>query len=325
MCCFICPLWVRDRLALYVMWLGEAFDSKADSCFDRVVWYAGPVLVCVGFFLTFALSLCGVGLILPVRFSAAHFNNDNNTASVYELACKLVVLVGVLNILVRYIYAVFTNPGNTESTAYARLLQKRTIITTEEKPTTHPMLKWTKCRITGAIKPPRSHFDSVNGKLVLGFDHWCPWLFNSVGYANYRHFVWLLVWVYALTLMGVLLTVDLVLVRFKRHSTLLGWKMDWLVLVEFAFCLALNMAVGMLLAWHLYLASTAQTSVDYLVLTSRRRREGADIPNPFCTGSAYINLRGVLLSEHGWGWLEFLIPPNPKLHPLNKPFPDAEW
>ena len=43
-----------------------------------------------------------------------------------------------------------------------------------------------KCR---ALKPPRTHHDSISGRCVLVMDHYCPWMGNAVGYGNYRYFV----------------------------------------------------------------------------------------------------------------------------------------
>ena len=54
---------------------------------------------------------------------------------------------------------------------------------------------WSYCDRTGLPKPPRSHFDHVTKSLVLNMDHFCPWMFNVVGYFNYRYFVNFLMYV----------------------------------------------------------------------------------------------------------------------------------
>ena len=38
------------------------------------------------------------------------------------------------------------------------------------------------CRKCGHFKPDRAHHDSVTDECVLRFDHYCPWLFNAVGF-----------------------------------------------------------------------------------------------------------------------------------------------
>ena len=45
------------------------------------------------------------------------------------------------------------------------------------------------CRRTGQYKPPRSHYDSVTGRLVLNMDHFCPWLDNCIGFYNKKFFL----------------------------------------------------------------------------------------------------------------------------------------
>jgi hypothetical protein len=46
--------------------------------------------------------------------------------------------------------------------------------------------EWGYCRYSSQPKPPRSHYDHVMKALVLNMDHYCPWMFNCVGYFNYR-------------------------------------------------------------------------------------------------------------------------------------------
>jgi len=48
--------------------------------------------------------------------------------------------------------------------------------------------EWGFCIISNQPKPPRAHFDHVTRNLVLNMDHYCPWMFNSIGYFNYRYF-----------------------------------------------------------------------------------------------------------------------------------------
>lgn len=38
-------------------------------------------------------------------------------------------------------------------------------------------------------KPPRSHHDSVTGRCISKFDHFCPWIGNAVGAMNHKFFV----------------------------------------------------------------------------------------------------------------------------------------
>jgi hypothetical protein len=49
-----------------------------------------------------------------------------------------------------------------------------------------PPFEWGYCARTGTAKPPRAHYCSVRRRLVLNMDHYCIWVFNTIGYANYR-------------------------------------------------------------------------------------------------------------------------------------------
>jgi len=37
-------------------------------------------------------------------------------------------------------------------------------------------------------KPPRAHHDSVTGRCIVKFDHYCPWVGNAVGQLNHKLF-----------------------------------------------------------------------------------------------------------------------------------------
>merc|ERR1712136_582221 len=44
------------------------------------------------------------------------------------------------------------------------------------------------CRKSNVYKPDRAHFCRVLGRVVLRMDHHCPWLGNTVGFANHKYF-----------------------------------------------------------------------------------------------------------------------------------------
>jgi len=44
------------------------------------------------------------------------------------------------------------------------------------------------CRKSQAFKPDRAHFCRAMGRVVLRMDHHCPWLGNTVGWANHKYF-----------------------------------------------------------------------------------------------------------------------------------------
>jgi len=44
------------------------------------------------------------------------------------------------------------------------------------------------------FKPPRAHHDSITGRCVVKFDHYCPWVCNAVGYRNHKFFLMFIFW-----------------------------------------------------------------------------------------------------------------------------------
>jgi len=274
------------------------------------------VLLLFGTALIALLSTLGFVYIIP-----AEIKSPSLQWSVRGFLC-----LGVFNICARYLFAVGTNPGTPSSRVYERALNAR--IVKEEDDLSGPsgppsLLTWSRCKKTGSAKPPRAHYDSVNRELVMNFDHWCPWLFNSVGYGNYRHFLVFLGWIWVLTSLGLFLSAEPFFTGLKSRGGLDVHELSSVsFVIVFCLCLALSLAIGVLFSWHLFLSMTAQTSVDFLILHGRRSRIDEDYPNPFDSGSIWSNLSGVLFSQGG-GWWELLFPPHPARDPAGKPFPGA--
>jgi len=63
-----------------------------------------------------------------------------------------------------YLKAVFTDPGTVP--ANWQVYFNSDAREEEEK----------KCKKSGLYKPPRAHYDSISGRLVLKMDHYCPWV-----------------------------------------------------------------------------------------------------------------------------------------------------
>lgn len=118
-------------------------------------------------------------------------------------------------------------------------------------------------------KPPRSHYDSVSGKLVLNLDHFCPWVANTVGFYNRKFFIlfltytWLtctycfVVLYYALIRKALWLRPDLIDQSIQiPPSMMIAAYMA--VIFDAVFAVALFLFGGL----HWYLALRNQTSVE---------------------------------------------------------------
>ena len=100
-------------------------------------------------------------------------------------------------------------------------------------------------------KAPRSHYDHVTHKLVLNMDHYCPWMFNVVGFANYRYFVLFLFYVATACVYGLSLTAEPILVAGKwiarrEGRQRLSQSARSAVLFTFALSLSVGIAVSIL-------------------------------------------------------------------------------
>jgi palmitoyltransferase len=172
--------------------------------------------------------------------------------------------------------------------------------------------EWGFCRYSNQPKPPRSHYDHVTKTLVLNMDHFCPWMFNTIGYLNYRYFVNFLLYVCIGMLYGALLSVRSFLsMSFRPKAVSAVWRPErgdeTAVAFSFMLCLSVGLAVACLGGFHLYLLLTAQTTIEFHGNYSNMRRakqHGSIWKNPYDLGWKQ-NWRQVYGSQH---WLRALLP-----------------
>src|SRR5262245_27022370 len=123
-----------------------------------VAYVMGPVLVLLGFALVVFLATIGYLYIIPTQ---CHSTKTKYLATAY-------LTTGLINILLRYVYAVMTNPGTSTSLAYRKMLEfKRSHPLPQSQPNEAELrngppslLSWTICKHSKLDKPPRAHFDS---------------------------------------------------------------------------------------------------------------------------------------------------------------------
>jgi palmitoyltransferase len=144
-------------------------------------------------------------------------------------------------------------------------------------------------------------------------DHHCPWLNNCVGWRNYPYFVRLLFYVWA----GCLFMIAVGARPFLRalstppadgaeaaaRRALLSPHSR--VMLSVILCAAIGAAVAALLAWHVYLVSTNQSSIEFLgnrAHASRLQLRGQVRRNPHDRGCAR-NWRAVFGDGHPALWL----------------------
>eukprot|EP00566_Odontella_aurita_P014341 CAMPEP_0113547232 /NCGR_PEP_ID=MMETSP0015_2-20120614/12242_1 /TAXON_ID=2838 /ORGANISM="Odontella" /LENGTH=529 /DNA_ID=CAMNT_0000447765 /DNA_START=10 /DNA_END=1599 /DNA_ORIENTATION=- /assembly_acc=CAM_ASM_000160 len=168
--------------------------------------------------------------------------------------------------------------------------------------------EWGFCNNTNQPKPPRSHYDHVTKMLVLNMDHYCPWMFNTVGYFNYRYFCNFLFYVFTGMLYGTFISFH----PFREMSSSNYYKQIEMnrtegyktykhmisnvplpsertpIAFSFMLCLSVGIAVFCLMVFHLYLVLSAQTTIEFHGNWGKRRqarRRGRTWINPYDLGS----------------------------------------
>jgi DHHC palmitoyltransferase len=165
--------------------------------------------------------------------------------------------------------------------------------------------EWGFCTRSNQPKPPRSHYDHVTKTLVLCLDHYCPWMFNAVGYFNYRYFCNFLAYVEIAMIYGACMAYRPFVnasspqyrkqvLEFRKTGV---WKHLYAytpintermpISLAFMLCLAVGIAVACLGGFHLYLVVTGQTTIEFhgnWVNRSKAKRLGQKWRNPYDLG-----------------------------------------
>lgn len=75
------------------------------------------------------------------------------------------------------------------------------------------------CHTCQIVRPPRSKHDRVSGKCVLLFDHYCPFVDNTIGLENYKYFYLFLVSMFW-ALLSFVITLYMYLHRYTKTHTM---------------------------------------------------------------------------------------------------------
>mmetsp|Transcript_57669 Transcript_57669/g.108081 ORF Transcript_57669/g.108081 Transcript_57669/m.108081 type:complete len:408 (+) Transcript_57669:125-1348(+) len=123
-----------------------------------------------------------------------------------------------------------------------------------------------KCKWCLKFKPDRCHHCRVCRMCILKMDHHCPWIYNCVGFRNYKYFFLLLLYTDIDCIM--IVTTMLPSVRAGAHPTTPFMTMFLLIFGETlaAFLCAL---VTMFLGFHIYLMLHSMTTIEFCEKSTR--------------------------------------------------------
>lgn len=179
----------------------QKLQSSGVFKFIKNKWIVGLVLLIIIFDYFTVTVAVGVGLV------------TKNRAGGVGLGVAILTVFNVLFIVFCASYAaiVFIHPGYIaesyipayhptsapSSSPQIRDTSKQEQ-STAQYPSTYrlqdPKFEATFCHECQLWRPPRAHHDRHAGRCVWEFDHYCPWIGQSVGGHNHKHFITFLFW-----------------------------------------------------------------------------------------------------------------------------------
>lgn len=304
-----------------------------DNVVDNVIYALGPVLVMVALAIMGGLSYAFFTVTLPMIA-------PSGPASVNWVMHMGTFCFILMNVMHNYFLCVttsnkgpsfdrvvrelaeasdFSYPETSEETAAFlaqfehKIADRRRQRQLQQNTITYSWMllgpqEWGFCYRSNQAKPPRAHFDHVTNTLVLNMDHFCPWMFNTVGYFNYRYFCNFLLFVFIGMFYGATITYTPFQnlssklfkeqIKISRTNNLSTVQRIFplvptppektAIALTFMLCLSIGVAVLFLLLFHLYLILTAQTTVEFhgnWANKKRARKRGTSWINPYDLGS----------------------------------------
>lgn len=166
----------------------DCCGARRGTSFEAKSWLSLDVCGCIGVTLSFSVHFFAFGTIL------CHLIADSLVATAIFL---LLYMPAFLLALASLFMAWTTDPGCVPMGARPLVTVKRASSTTLDGGSNssrggstarkRALRRCPKCNDN--FKPGRAHHDSVTGRCVVKFDHFCPWVGNAVGAMNHKFFV----------------------------------------------------------------------------------------------------------------------------------------
>jgi hypothetical protein len=170
----------------YINWAKYVVDSFSNF-FNFFMRYASIIMVvfCMGAIM-YVIVACVINLL------------PNILQSWLQVALHSVIAMTLItNVYCNYFTCILTPPGSPTKYSEHELKFWDKVITVNNKQYTRKQFCYTIadgvyfrfCKKCNAVKPPRAHHCSVINRCVYEMDHFCPWMFNTIGRNNYKYFV----------------------------------------------------------------------------------------------------------------------------------------
>ncbi|CAH1445855.1 unnamed protein product [Lactuca virosa] len=152
------------------------------------------------------------------------------------------------------------------------------------------------CKKCSSYKPPRSHHCRICKRCVLRMDHHCVWMNNCVGHANYKVFFVFVVYAVLACLYSMILLLGSLTVDTQKDGQQPEGSYRTVYIISGMLLIALTMALGVFLGWHIHLTLQNKTTIEYYegVRAMLLAEQGGNVySHPYDLG-VYENLTTVL-------------------------------
>merc|ERR1719291_174992 len=151
-------------------------------------------------------------MLIFVLYNAFVFSYMPAAGIAFTSRTSMVFHAFIFLALSSYVQAARTDPGGVPVTREWRSYGQPPPHVRERKRSTDKA-RW--CEKSEAYKPDRAHYSTAMQRVVLKYDHHCPWLGNSIGFRNYKFF-----FLFMLYASGACATFNISIIQLLAHLTL---------------------------------------------------------------------------------------------------------
>ncbi|KAF8609514.1 zf-DHHC-domain-containing protein [Ceratobasidium sp. AG-I] len=254
---------------------------------DAVTGVAGP------FFVGFACLLISIGVLIFFETIAPTLP--------YPLISIPICMLIASNLLAHYYYVCTIHPGRPDDGLGTGEGQgwnwaskrggkgvKWSPVALEAESSIRDGRSLPRCTKCQGLKPERTHHCRICKSCILKYDHHCPGINSCVGLRNERHFILFMVYFIVATFCFVVAGYPLVWLALDLGYTKWPyWTPEIAYVIIYILCLALGLAVSVMLLWNIYQIGQGVTTVegyDYGIYSDRAKQRGETFVNSFNLG-----------------------------------------